>query len=159
MIRLIDGFHQDEQGAWVAELSCAHGQHIRHRPPWVEHPWVVNEGGRRSRIGTSVDCPLCDRAELPDGLHVVRVAGPFDETTLPGGLRRDHRVADRTWARVRVDRGAIGLAVQTCPPLVVRVEAGSSQPIPPTVPHALELVGPVELVVEFLVSGAHPPTG
>src|SRR5689334_11185211 len=28
------GFHQDEQGVWVLELSCGHSQHVRHDPPW-----------------------------------------------------------------------------------------------------------------------------
>jgi hypothetical protein len=30
----IIAFHQDEQGDWVADLACGHGQHVRHRPPW-----------------------------------------------------------------------------------------------------------------------------
>jgi hypothetical protein len=60
MRRAIDGFHQDERAEWVAELSCGHAQHVRHRPPWVERPWVESEEGRRSRIGAPLDCPLCD---------------------------------------------------------------------------------------------------
>lgn len=28
--RRIVGFHQDEGGDWVAELSCMHRQHVRH---------------------------------------------------------------------------------------------------------------------------------
>jgi hypothetical protein len=27
------GYHQDEEQNWVAELSCGHQQHVRHRPP------------------------------------------------------------------------------------------------------------------------------
>jgi hypothetical protein len=30
----ITGFHQDEEANWVAELSCGHQQHVRHRPPF-----------------------------------------------------------------------------------------------------------------------------
>jgi hypothetical protein len=57
--RLIVGFHQDQEGDWVAELECGHNQHVRHDPPWQERPWVVSSEGRGSRLGTSLMCPLC----------------------------------------------------------------------------------------------------
>jgi len=40
-LRKIVGFHQDENGDWVAELECGHGQHVRHKPPWTSRPWVT----------------------------------------------------------------------------------------------------------------------
>jgi tellurite methyltransferase len=61
--REIVGFHQDEHGDWVAELSCLHSQHVRHRPPFMERAWVLTEEGRDARIGSEIECPLCDRAE------------------------------------------------------------------------------------------------
>ena len=60
MQRKITGFHQDEEGQWVAELDCGHGQHMRHTPPWMLRPWVLTEQGRRDRLGTEVNCPKCD---------------------------------------------------------------------------------------------------
>ena len=151
MRREIIGFRQDDVGDWVAELACLHGQHVRHRPPLWPRPWVQTAAGRAERIGTVLDCPLCDRAELPDGLVVVRTAGPFDQSTLPPGLRRDHRVAGRTWGRLRVLAGGARFTVQTEPPIVRRLEAGDEQPIPPDVLHALDLTsGTVE--IDFLVS-------
>lgn len=63
----IVGFHQDEVGDWVAELACGHGQHMRHRPPWQERPWVVTEAGRRTKLGAVIDCPLCDASRPPRG--------------------------------------------------------------------------------------------
>ena len=33
MERQVTGFHQDEEGHWVAELECGHNQHVRHDPP------------------------------------------------------------------------------------------------------------------------------
>jgi hypothetical protein len=60
MLRTITGFHQDEEGHWVARLVCGHVQHVRHRPPFVERPWVVTETGRRAHLGRSLDCKLCD---------------------------------------------------------------------------------------------------
>ena len=65
MIRSIDGFHRDEHGDWVAELSCGHGQHVRHRPPWRERAWVLSEEGRLARLGQPIECALCDQAEPP----------------------------------------------------------------------------------------------
>jgi hypothetical protein len=67
MIRTIVEFSRDDEGDWVALLSCFHRQHIRHRPPFQERSWVLSDSGRRARIGSDIDCPICDRAELPEG--------------------------------------------------------------------------------------------
>ena len=152
MIRAIERFHLDEHGDWVAELSCLHAQHVRHQPPFQERPWVETEHGRSARIGSDIECPLCDRAELPDGLHVVRTAGPFDAGTVPAALQREHRVAEHTWASVRVLAGTLGFSMATEPPLDLRLHAGQTQPIPPGVPHAIHPEVGVRLAVDFLVA-------
>jgi hypothetical protein len=59
--RLIKGFHPDPAGDWVAELDCGHNQHVRHRPPMQWREWVLDPALRAARIGTIMDCPLCDR--------------------------------------------------------------------------------------------------
>jgi hypothetical protein len=56
----ITGFHQDEAGDWIAELACGHAQHMRHRPPWLQRPWVTTVEGRQAKLGAAIDCPLCD---------------------------------------------------------------------------------------------------
>src|SRR5690349_18956952 len=58
----IIGFHQDDEGHWVAELRCGHGQHVRHDPPWQVRPWVTTPEGRASRLGVELNCVLCDQA-------------------------------------------------------------------------------------------------
>lgn len=60
MQREIVGFQQDDEGHWVAELSCGHRQHVRHKPPWIERPWVVTAEGRAAALGKSLACRLCD---------------------------------------------------------------------------------------------------
>lgn len=65
MQRSIVGWEQDEQGDWVALLACEHRQHVRHRPPFFERPWVEDPAGRAARVGAPLDCPLCD-AGAPD---------------------------------------------------------------------------------------------
>lgn len=62
MKQRINDFHQDEEGFWVAKLSCGHGLHMRHRPPWQVREWVLNPEGRATRIGTLVECKKCDNA-------------------------------------------------------------------------------------------------
>ncbi len=63
MQRAIAGFHRDDEGHWVAELACGHNQHVRHKPPFIERPWVTTEAGRAAHIGTLLDCKLCDEVD------------------------------------------------------------------------------------------------
>ncbi|MFK7855839.1 MAG: DUF3565 domain-containing protein [Granulosicoccus sp.] len=63
MWRTIVGFNLDEQDDWVAKLSCGHGQHVRHNPPWIQRPWVLNEHGRQKKMGALLDCKICDQDE------------------------------------------------------------------------------------------------
>lgn len=150
MHRRITGFHNDGKGDWVAELDCLHGQHVRHRPPFQDRPWVVTEDGRAGRIGSELDCPLCDRAELPGGLTLARTAGPFDEISLPPGLRRTHRVAAGTWGCWRISAGAVDFSMNSSSPIERHLRGGDSQAIPPLVDHELRVTGPVQLQVDFL---------
>jgi Protein of unknown function (DUF3565) len=62
--RKITGFHQDEQGHWVADLECGHTQHARHNPPWTVREWVTTPEGRRSRLGTILECKKCEEGDV-----------------------------------------------------------------------------------------------
>lgn len=64
MNRKVVGFHQDDEGRWVAELECGHQQHVRHEPPWMNRPWVMTPDGRAGRLGVMLDCKKCE-AERP----------------------------------------------------------------------------------------------
>ena len=70
MKRQIIGFHHDEFGDWVAELTCNHSQHVRHQPPFQLREWVTNEQGRRQQIGAELECRKCDNE--PDFLRENR---------------------------------------------------------------------------------------
>ena len=59
--RRITGFHQDDEGHWVAELECGHGQHVRHDPPWYVREWTQSVAGRDGRLGTSLPCSICGK--------------------------------------------------------------------------------------------------
>lgn len=152
--RTIVAFHQDDAGEWVADLSCLHRQHVRHQPPFQMRPWVTTDQGRASHVGTEIGCALCARGELPDGLTVVRTAGPFDAATVPRGLLSDHVVADGRWALLRVLEGSVGFRLDTEPITEKMLGAGEAQAIPPGVTHALTIGGPVRLLIDFLTASA-----
>ncbi len=63
----ITGYHQDDEGHWVAQLACGHNQHVRHDPPLVCRPWVMTEAGRAGMVGQVLDCLKCDSGEPIDG--------------------------------------------------------------------------------------------
>jgi hypothetical protein len=63
--RRIVGFHQDDEGHWVADLECGHTQHVRHDPPWQNRLWVTTEEGRRRYMGATLTCVLCDDHCVP----------------------------------------------------------------------------------------------
>jgi len=147
--RAITGYHRDDVGDWVAELACGHDQHLRHRPPFQVRPWVSEEEGRRSRLGTPLECVLCDRAELPGHVRFVRSSPTWDETTLPPALRRSHRLASSTWGVLRVDEGALRIRLSSTTPQEMTIEAGGEQALPPDLVHEVEVVGPVRCSVAF----------
>lgn len=57
--RGVVGYHQDEEGHWVADLDCGHGQHVRHDPPMQLRPWVLTAEGRASFLGSTLYCVRC----------------------------------------------------------------------------------------------------
>jgi hypothetical protein len=63
MQRAIIGFHQDQQGHWIADLECGHTRHMRHDPPWQNRPWVITAEGRTQFLGTIVTCIACSKEE------------------------------------------------------------------------------------------------
>lgn len=150
MKRVIEGWDRDDEGDWFVHLSCLHPQHVRHRPPFRVALWVDDAQERAARIGTELDCPMCDRAEVPDDLEVARTTDSWTEATLPDGLRRRHRVAAHRWGLIHVTEGRLRFRAQTDPPIDRVLGPGDTQPIPPEVDHDVAPDGPVRLHIEFL---------
>jgi tellurite methyltransferase len=150
MNQAITGFHQDEEGDWVAELSCGHNQHVRHNPPFMQRPWVISAAGRQERLGTSLPCPPCDRAEPPEAIRRVRSSPEWDEHSLPPGLRRAHQLATGTWGKIIVREGVLRFSMSGEPPLSIELVPGSpAQPIPPGVRHEVAPAGHVRFSIDF----------
>ena len=151
MERAIVGFHCGEAEDWVAEFSCGHDQDVRHRPPIQNHEWVLDEEGRASHVGTSLDCPLCDRAELPVGLRVADSTPEWDERTMPSCLLHSPGLASGMWALVVVRDGQLRFGAATEPRIDVAVGPDRVQAIPPDVAYELSQLGPVHFSLDYLV--------
>lgn len=151
MHRAMTGFRRDADGAWVADLACLHSQHIRHEPPFREAAWIEDDEERGRRVGQPLDCPLCDRTELPEGLQVARTTATWDTSTMPAALGRAHRVAASTWGLLEVEAGAVRFVADTDPPTDVVVTPAQPQPIPPEVDHHVEPGEGARFHVTFLI--------
>lgn len=147
MQREIRGFHQDETGAWVAELSCGHGQHIRHNPPWQNRAWVNDEQARLAKLGTQLDCIHCNMAALPEGLNRYKQTATFDEQTVPAGLLNQHRTKPNVWAEIVVEQGRLEY---TCDRGVFVLSPGVVGIVEPEREHHVRPLGPVRFYVCFM---------
>lgn len=142
----ITGFRQDEAGDWIAELSCNHTQHMRHRPPWQLRPWVTTEAGRASQLGSELDCPLCDRIAMPPAAAEYKRTATFTEQTLPAALSADHRTKPGTWALIVVEEGVLEYHARG---RVQQLAPGTKGLVEPEQAHHIVPLGPVRVHVEF----------
>ncbi|XXX78233.1 DUF3565 domain-containing protein [Sorangium sp. So ce134] len=154
MLRPITGYHTDDAGDWVAELSCGHGQHVRHKPPFLSRPWVLTAEGRASMLGTELDCVRCDRLDMPAGLTAYKRTAEFDEGTIPGGLRKDHATKPGVWGVIRVVSGRLRYRIDGPPGRDLLLTPETPGIIAPEVLHHVEPDGPVRFFVEFHRKGA-----
>jgi tellurite resistance-related uncharacterized protein len=149
MERSILGFHRDEEDNWVAELDCGHRQHVRHNPPFENRPWTTTEKGRKSKLGQQLQCPNCDRFELPEGFHTYKRTPEFDALSIPDSLRNAHSTKRGVWAKVRVSEGQLRYSVHAPLHQEFVLQPGNDGIIVPEVLHHVELLGPVQFYVEF----------
>ncbi len=123
-------------------------------------PWVLTEAERQARIGAPLECPLCDRAELPAATRLVRCSPEWNEGTLPPGLRRAHRLGPGTWGRIVVKEGRLLFSLESEPRLEVELTPHTgAQAIPPDMEHEVRPVGPVRLSIEFLAVDRNAAAG
>jgi tellurite methyltransferase len=147
MLREIRGFHQDELGAWVAELSCGHAQHLRHCPPWQNRAWVEHAQARQERLGTQLDCPYCNMAELPGGLTRYKRTPSFDAENVPAALLKEHRTKAGVWAEIITEQGRLEY---TCARGTFVLRPGIVGIVEPEQPHHVRPLGATLFHVVFL---------
>lgn len=149
MQRSIDGFHQDEQGEWVAELCCGHRQHVRHKPPFVLRPWVITPEGRASKLGAELGCVRCDRCEMPEGFEAYKRTPEFDERSVPGGLLQNHTTRAGVWGIIHVLAGRLRYVSERGEQRQVVLDPATPGIIVPEVVHHVAPEGAVRFFVEF----------
>lgn len=131
----------------MAELSCGHGQHIRHAPPWQNREWVNDEQGRSGKLGTELDCLLCNMASLPPGLARYKQTPSFDEQTVPAALLGEHRTKADVWGEIIVEEGRLEYS---CDRGVFVLRPGVVGIVEPERVHHVRPLGPVRFHVCFL---------
>lgn len=149
MLRAIEGFRQDEHGDWIAELSCGHGQHVRHRPPFWTRGWVLTDAGRSAQLGAELPCVLCERFEMPRGFAPYKRTTDFTSASVPAALEKQHATKRGVWGVIHVVEGRMRYVVEA--PLAHErvLEAGGQAVIVPEVLHRVMPDGEVRFFVEF----------
>lgn len=87
--------------------------------------------------------------ELPTDVHCYRVVGPFNETSLPDGLVKEHRLKPDVWGLLTLLEGNIAFVWDDEEGGETMLSAPATFIVPPEVPHHLRLSGPFQLTVGF----------
>jgi tellurite resistance-related uncharacterized protein len=149
MKRQITGFQLDSDQAWLAALACGHQRHVRHDPPWQERAWIQHREERESRIGSDLDCALCDQREIPEHYVASRSTPSFNAESIPAGLRRRHQTKPGVWAEIRVASGALDYHLHAPFHETQRLVLGRIGIVLPGVEHDVAPCGEVSFTVTF----------
>ena len=149
MLRKITGFSTDENGDWVANLECFHGQHVRHNPPFVRRQWVVSKEGRKSRLGHALDCLKCNRMEWPDHLVITKRTTEINEKSIPEYFMNDYVLETGTWGKIVVLQGELGYKVNVPFKLSSQIMTGEYGIIVPDTKCFIIPFGDVRFFIEF----------
>jgi tellurite methyltransferase len=149
----IIGFRPDPdegEGTWIASLACGHGQHIRHRPPFLDAEWVTTLKGRTGRIGTRLACVLCRMPRLPPTASCYKETVVFDENSVPAGLLASHRLRPGTWGQIVVLEGRVDYVIEDDPVLAFVLRPGVEGGVAPERPHHVRPQPGARFKVRFL---------
>lgn len=152
MQRSIVGFRLDEEGDWVAQLDCCHGQHVRHQPPFVNRPWVVTQAGRDSMLGATLDCVRCDRLELPTDLVLYQRTPVCTAASMPTELRQGYTTRSGVWSCICLLSGDASCTLGAPLSRMLVLEPLSDAAIPPQVLHSLTVSPAAQFYIEFFTS-------
>jgi tellurite resistance-related uncharacterized protein len=93
---------------------------------------------------------VSNSAALPASAAPYRKIGPFDATTLPSGLRAEHRLKEDVWGKLELLEGSVDFVWDDGRTANRhRLATGNIQWVTPTTPHHLEVSGPFRLTIEF----------
>lgn len=154
----ITGFFQDDEGHWVAELSCQHTQHVRHRPPWESRPWVQTAAGREAHLGVELPCLLCGMPTLPQDVTEYRRTATFSADTVPKALTRSHQLKRDVWGEIVVTSGSVAYVIETTPEKAFPLNERTCGVVEPEQPHHVVVQPGAQFYVRFLRRRS-PPHG
>lgn len=107
MEKKIVGFHVDEVGDWVADLECGHAQHVRHNPPWINRPWVLDREGRERSLGVLLDCLKCNMPAIPVSARQIDCSERIDQRVLVDQYAGVQHNNSGCWIKVAVSEGEL----------------------------------------------------
>ena len=87
--------------------------------------------------------------DFPEGLTKYSESPLFTAESVPNKLLKAHATKDGVWGKLQVLEGSLHYIVPGPPASRSLIEAGDHGVIEPTVPHHLEIFGPVSFKVEF----------
>lgn len=147
MHRAITDFSRDADDDWFARLDCGHNRHVRHRPPFINRPWVVTAAGRRQWLGETLDCLRCDRLEWPAATRRLDRSALHDHHDPRLGDPRPTQTERGLWLQIVVQHGELRLTL-AAPERVQVVNAATPGTVPPQTPYWLSAAQTVAFVVE-----------
>lgn len=107
------------------------------------------QGQSSNSVGSEVDCTECDQLAFPEGLSAYKKTPIFNQETIPKGFRRAHSTKKGVWALITVLSGKVCYIVDYLDNKSVELDSQSKGIISPQMEHHLEVIGDVELYVEF----------
>ena len=94
------------------------------------------------------------RSDRPLDVEYVRTVS-FDQSTVPAGLLRAHKLSANTWGELGVESGSLDFMFEDAPNAPHSVHAGHHVEIPPELPHRVVLTGKVSFSIKFF-KGSRP---
>lgn len=86
---------------------------------------------------------------LPTDVKAYKRTPEFDQSTVPEGIRRDHRTKSGVWGKIVVLSGELDYVIHAPEHEVVRLRVGQHGVVEPEVWHHVRPVGEVRFYVEF----------
>ena len=111
--------------------------------------WHEIEQTNAHRVGDLIDCSQCDALDFPLGLSAYKTTPVFNQQAIPKGFRRAHSTKKGVWALIKVVSGQVHYVVDDLDELCVVLDENLEGVIAPQMMHHLDVIGDVELYVEF----------
>lgn len=86
---------------------------------------------------------------LPEDVRPYRTIGPFDERSLPAGLRQTHSLKAGSWAKIQIEEGDLAFQWKDGSGERLLLTAPAELIVPPLVPHSVEPIDAIKLSITF----------